>query len=156
DSWTDEPLPWLVRERIPAQGVGLLSGQFSTFKSFVLLDLFGCVMTKTFFLKAPTIRPGGVLLFAAEGANDIPMRVKALIDHRLKIEDPGLFETKKNQLPFSYVPRCRPLLNPQTVDWMVAKAREAQDYFQKEFGVDLVLIGIDTMSAAAGWDNEND
>src|SRR5262249_30883720 len=31
-----------------------------------------------------------------------------------------------------------------------------QDYFQKEFGFDLVLIGIDTMSAAAGWDNEND
>jgi len=39
---------------------------------------------------------------------------------------------------------------------MVAKAREAQEYFQNEFGVDLVLIGIDTMSAAAGWDNEND
>jgi hypothetical protein len=159
DTWTDEPMPWLVRERIPAQGVGLLSGQFSTFKSFVLLDLFGSVMTGSFFLNAPTIRRGGVLLFAAEGAFDIPMRLKALIEHRLAKEttDPDLFKPgQQTRLPFSYIPRCRPLLNPQTVDWMVAKAREAQDYFQKEFGFDLVLIGIDTMSAAAGWDNEND
>src|SRR5262249_47398705 len=132
---------------------------FSTFKSFVLLDIFGSVMTGTFFLKAPTKRRGGVLIFAAEGAHDIPMRLEALIEHRLEKEVPDLFKTdqpKVTRLPFSLIPRCRPLLNPQTVDWMVAKAREAQDYFQKEFGFDLVFIGIDTMSAAAGWDNEND
>src|SRR5262249_38412616 len=35
DSWKNEPKAWLVRERIPAQGAGLLSGQYSTFKSFV-------------------------------------------------------------------------------------------------------------------------
>src|SRR5262249_42499387 len=124
-------------------------------KSFVLLDLFGSVMTGQYFLKAPTKRRGGVLIFAAEGAHDIPMRLEALVIHRLKTADPDLFD-KPTRLPFALIPCCRPLLNPQTVDWMVAKAREAQDYFQKEFGVDLVLIGIDTMSAAAGWDNEND
>ena len=159
DTWKDKPIPWLVRERIPEVGVGLLSGQFSTFKSFVLLDLAGSVMTGLFFLKAPTRRRGGVLIFAAEGAYDIPTRMEALIKHRLAKEttDPDLFKpNQQTRLPFSYIPRCRPLLNPQTVDWMVAKAREAQDYFQNEFGFDLVLIGIDTMSAAARWDNEND
>src|SRR6516165_4680820 len=35
-------------------------------------------------------------------------------------------------------------------------SREGQAYLQNQFGLDLVLIGIDTMSAAAGWDNEND
>jgi AAA domain-containing protein len=39
---------------------------------------------------------------------------------------------------------------------MVKIAREAQSYFQNQFGLDLVSIGIDTMAAAAGWDNEND
>jgi len=161
ETWKDKPLPWLVRERIPQQGVGLLSGQFSTFKSFVLLDLCGCVMTGLRFLKAPTKRRGGVLIFAAEGAYDIPMRMAALINHRLskQTDDPDLFKCSKidlTHIPFSYLPRCRPLLDPKTVDWMVAKAREAQDHFQSQFGVDLVLIGIDTMSSAAGWDNEND
>jgi hypothetical protein len=159
DTWKDKPIPWLVRERIPEVGVGLLSGQFSTFKSFVLLDLAGSIMIGSFFLKALTKRRGGVLIFAAEGAYDIPMRMNALIEHRLEKENPDLFKTnqpKLTRLPFSYVPRCRPLLNPQTVDWVVAKARAEQDYFQSEFGFDLVLIGIDTMSAAAGWDNEND
>ena len=51
---------------------------------------------------------------------------------------------------------CRPLLDPKTVDWMIKIAREVQDNFQNQFGLNLVLIGIDTMSAAAGWDNEND
>jgi len=85
--------------------------------------------------------------------------MEALIKHRLAKEttEPDLFRPDQpTRLPFSYIPRCRPLLNPQTVDWMVAKAREPQDYFQNEFGFGLVLIGIDTMSAAAGWDNEND
>ena len=159
--WRNEPVAWLVRERIPQQGVGLLSGQFSTFKSFVLLDLAGSVMTGLPFLKARTMRRGGVLIFAAEGANDLPMRLAALIDHRLakQTDDPDLFKRSEidlNRLPFAYVAHCRPLLDPKTVDWMVKIAREGQAYLQNQFGLDLVLIGIDTMSAAAGWDNEND
>jgi hypothetical protein len=161
DTWRNEPVPWLVRERLPEQGVGLLSGMYSTFKSFVLLDLCGSVMTGLPFLKARIVRRGGVLIFAAEGASDLPMRIAALIEHRLAKEsdDPDLFERNKidlGRLPFSYVSRCRPLRDPKTVEWMVARAREEQAYFQNQFGLDLVLIGIDTMSAAAGWENEND
>jgi len=162
DSWRNEPVAWLVRERVPQQGVGLLSGMYSTFKSFMLLDLSGSVMTGLPFLKASTIRRGGVLIFAAEGANSLPMRTMALIEHRLAKETddhPDLFKRSEidlRRLPFSYVAHCRPLLDPKTVDWMVGIARGEQDYFQNTFGVDLVLIGIDTMSAAAGWDNEND
>jgi hypothetical protein len=161
ETWKSEPTAWLVRERIPAQGIGLLSGMYSTFKSFVLLDLSGSITTGLSFLKARIIRRGGVLIFAAEGANDLPMRMAALIEHRLSKEtdDPDLFKRSKvdlRRLPFSYVAHCRPLLDPKTVDWMVKIAREVQDNFQNQFGLDLVLIGIDTMSAAAGWDNEND
>jgi hypothetical protein len=161
DAWRDDPMAWLVRERLPQQGVGLLSGMYSTFKSFVLLDLCGSVVTGLPFLKARTIRRGGVLIFAAEGAYDLPRRVKALINDRLArmtVDDPDLFKRSKvdlDRLPFGYVGCCRPLLDPKTVDWMVAQARDAQAYFQKQFGLDLVLIGIDTMSAAAGWEDEN-
>jgi AAA domain len=162
EAWCNEPIHWLVRERLPEQGVGLLSGMYSTFKSFVLLDLCGSVVTGLPFLKARTIRRGGVLVFAAEGAHDLPMRVKALTNHRLEretVDDPDLFKRSKIDLgrpPLSYIGRCRPLLDPKTVDWMIAKAREEAAYFQNQFGLDLVLIGIDTMSAAAGWEDEND
>src|SRR5262249_42581540 len=44
----------------------------------------------------------------------------------------------------------------RTVDWMIEKAQAEQKYFKKQFGLDLGLIGIDTMSAAAGWQSEND
>jgi hypothetical protein len=162
DTWHNQPAAWLVRERLPAQGVGLLSGIYSSFKSFLLLDTCGCVMTELPFLKAKVVRRGGVLIFAAEGASDLPMRVTAMIEHRLAretVDDPDLFKRSKidlDRLPFSYVAHCRPLRAPKTVEWMVAKASEAQTYFQSQFGLDLVLIGIDTMAAAAGWDNEND
>jgi hypothetical protein len=163
ETWRNEPVAWLVRERLPATGVGLLSGMYSTFKSFVLLDIAGSVMTGLPCLKARTTRRGGVLIFAAEGANDLPMRIAALIEHRLakekETDNSDLFKRSKinlDRLPFSYIGRCRPLLDPNTVEWMVAKAREEADYFQSQFGLDLVLIGIDTMSAAAGWEDEND
>jgi len=91
------------------------------------------------------------------------MRVRALIYHRLAGERDfdyaDLFRRNKidlDRLPFSFIPHCRPLLDPKTVEWMIAKAREEQAYFQNQFGLDLVLIGIDTMAAAAGWQNEND
>ena len=163
DTWPNEPMAWLVRERLPEQGVGLLSGQYSAFKTFVMLDLAGCVMTGLPFLKARITRRGGVLIFAAEGTSDLTMRVKALIDHRLAKErdydHADLFRRSKidlDRLPFGFVGRCRPLLDPKTVDWMIIQARVAQEKFQNQFGLDLVLIGIDTMSAAAGWENEND
>jgi AAA domain len=161
DSWRDDPVAWLIRERLPEQGVGLLAGMYSTYKSFVLLDLCGGVMTGLPVLNARVVRRGGVLIFAAEGARDLPMRMKALVVERLakETDDPDLFKRSKidlGRLPFSYVAHCRPLLDPKTVEWMVAKAREEQAYFQNQFGLDLVLIGIDTMAAAAGWQNEND
>jgi hypothetical protein len=61
DKWPNEPMTWLVRERLPEQGVGLLSGQYSAFKTFVMLDLAGSVMTGLPFLKARITRRGGVM-----------------------------------------------------------------------------------------------
>ena len=159
-NWGSEDKPWLVRERLPEQGFGLISGRYSTFKSFVMLDLCGSVMPGLPFLKARTLRRGGVLIFAAEGASDVPVRMKALVKHRLTNEiSPDLFAERQinlDRLPICYADKCRPLLNPKTVDWMIAKAREAQEFFQRQYRLDLVLVGIDTLSAAAGWDNEND
>jgi hypothetical protein len=159
DSWGKKEIEWTVRERVPQRGVGLLSGSFSMFKSFTLLDLSGSIITGLPWLQARVTRRGGVLIFAAEGSNSIPMRLAALIEHKLaQHERKDLFRDglDLNQLPFSCLGKCRSLILPSTVDWMVEKAAIAQEYFQSQFGVELALIGIDTISAAAGWESEND
>jgi hypothetical protein len=160
-SWKNEPPSWAIRERIPEQGVGLLSARYSMYKSFIILALSGSMMTGLPFLGARVVRRAGVLIFAAEGAADIPMRVAAMVEHQLagQVGERDLLNREGvdlQRLPLTYVPGCRPLLDPRTVDWMIEKARAEQEYFTAEFGLDLGLIGIDTMSAAAGWDNEND
>jgi hypothetical protein len=164
--WKKEPPRWSIRERILEQGVGLLSGSFSMFKSFHLLDLAGSWMTGLPWLGAQVVRRGGVLIFAPEGAKDIPMRMAAVVEHKLehalkqaRLKGADLFNRNGvdlQHLPFAVVPSCRPLLDPRTVDWIVAKAAAAQDNLKAQFGMDLVGIAIDTMSAAAGWESESD
>jgi hypothetical protein len=160
--WKNNPRRWLIRERIPEQGVGLLSGSFSMFKSFQLIDASASVITGLPWLGAHVTRRGGVLIFAAEGANDIPMRMAAMVEHKLKhlkLKGADLFNsegTDLEYLPFAYIPCCRPLMDPKTVNWMIEKAAAVQEKLKAQFGLDLVEIGIDTMSASAGWESESD
>ena len=53
--------------RVPETGVGLLSGQWGTYKTFIAIDLAGAVMTGNLFAGRAVKRSGGVD-FAAEGA----------------------------------------------------------------------------------------
>jgi len=153
-SWGDADVEWTVHERIPRTGVGLLSGPFGSFKTFILLETAGSLMTEIPFLGRTVRRRCGTLIFAAEGADTIRQRNHALIEHRLAKAE--LNSVNLEALPFAFVDGCRPLLDPRTVDWMVAQARMAQAHFRSQHGLDLGFIGIDTIAAAAGWDNEND
>jgi len=49
-SWGDADVEWTVHERIPRTGVGLLSGPFGSFKTFILLETAGSLMTEIPFL----------------------------------------------------------------------------------------------------------
>jgi hypothetical protein len=162
ESWGDEEVEWTIYERMPRNGVGLLSGPHGIFKTFLLLDLCGSAMTGLSFLNKRVRRRCGVLLFAPEGANTIKQRLRALIEHKLNKENLNprdlldLHGIDLENLPFAFVGDCRPLLDPRTVDWMIGRCQHVQEHFKKVHGLDLGLIGIDTMAAAAGWDSEND
>jgi hypothetical protein len=161
DSWATEEVEWTVYDRVPRNGVGLLSAVYGMFKTYVVMDLCGSVMAALPYLGKQIKRRCGVLLFAAEGASTVPLRLRALIEHRLAKEvprrdllEPGALDLE--HLPFAFFGDCRPLLDPRTVEWMVGIARQAQEHFRAAHGIDLGIIAIDTMSAAAGWDSEND
>ena len=51
---------WLAKGLLPETGVGLISGQWGTFKTFVGLDLAAAVMAGLAFIDYPIARNGGV------------------------------------------------------------------------------------------------
>jgi hypothetical protein len=138
---------WLVKGLLPETGCGLISGQWGTRKTFIALDLALSVMLGTPFAGRRVKRKGGVLFIAPEGASEIPIRLAGL--------DEAKRSEAKARLPFAWNESCPTLIGKQAVEELVRLAKVAADRMLKEFGLPLVLIIIDTMSAAAGFKDEN-
>ena len=155
-----EPPRWLIHERIPETGVGLLAGQFGMFKTFHAIDLVGAIVTEHEWLGRPVCRRGGVLFIAAEGAYDLPRRLAGLIKDKI---EPQLKQSASTlidpqRLPIAWKSRCLPLLSKDNtaLDELIRITGDAQAQFKERFGLELVLIVFDTMAAVAGWKDEND
>jgi hypothetical protein len=146
---------WLVVGVIPEFGVGLISGQWGSFKTFLAIDLCKSVMRGGVFIDYEILRPGGVIYFAYENVQQIAMRITAAYEQSF----PNPKEAPKTA-PF----RCfdgGPLLlekkNPtQVIAELEAIILETQTYFQANFGVPVALIVIDTLMAAAGYRDKGD
>ena len=69
--------PCLVQELLPETGVGLISGQWGTYKTFVAIDLAMAVIAGTDFIRFPVRRRGGVLFIACEGQSEVAVRINA-------------------------------------------------------------------------------
>jgi AAA domain len=141
--------PWLVKEMIPEQGTGLLSGQWGTGKSFVALDLAGSVMTSPDFAGRRIDRRGGVLLIAAEGAGEVSIRLNNMVDHKLK---PNALE----KLPFAWIEDVPDLKDEDSYKRLVTVALSIAAKIKADFDAELVLIIIDTLAAAASFKDAND
>jgi hypothetical protein len=70
---------WMIKRLIPVCGHGLLSGPWGTGKTFMALELGASVMTGQPFLGHLIKRQCGVLFIAAEGAEDIRLRLNAVV-----------------------------------------------------------------------------
>ena len=76
------PPSYLVDETLPEIGVATLGGQYGAAKTFVGADLAAAIMVGGEFAGNPVKRTGGVLWFAAEGENEIEMRIQAAVAAR--------------------------------------------------------------------------
>jgi hypothetical protein len=142
------PRPWLVEGMIPQTGKGLLAGQWGTAKTFAALDLSACVMTGTAFANRAVARRGGVLFIAAEGAGEIPVRLRGLTEKKIG---------SGAALPFCWVEECPSLLkDANALAVLLATTRAAAAELTQRHGVDLGLIIVDTLAASAGYTSEND
>jgi len=68
---------WLIKGLIPAVGHGLLSGQWGAGKTFAFFDLAASLSTGQPWLGHVVKRQCGMLLIAAEGADEVRLRLDA-------------------------------------------------------------------------------
>jgi hypothetical protein len=139
---------YLVDETVPEIGVVILGGQWGAAKTFVGADLTAAVIVGGEFAGKAVNRTGGVLWLAAEGENEIEARVCAAIGARGG--DP------KAKQPFARQAVSVPCLTDKdALERLKAMATEAAAHMREHFDCDLVVVVIDTLAAAAGFDDEN-
>ena len=138
---------WLIKRLMPAVGHGLLSGQWGAGKTFVLFDLAAALWTGQPFLGHPVKRQCGVLLIAAEGADEVRLRLDAVVRNKC-----GNME----RVPFRWYETTPMLLQKGAVETLIAMAQQADRSLQEEFGLPLGLIVIDTVAACAGYTRAGD
>jgi hypothetical protein len=135
-------LDWLIADLLPEVGIGLLSGQWGLYKTFVALDIAAAVMSGTAFLDHPIDRRGGVLFLVTESANQIPGRLEAVLQD--KYPDIG-------KAPFAFIDRWPQLTSPDTINVLAGTAHKVDKRMHAEFEMPLALIIIDTVVGAAGY-----
>jgi hypothetical protein len=133
---------WTIGKLMQACGVGLLSGQWGTYKSFMALEIAAAVMTRKPFNGYLVQRQCGVLFLAAEGADEMRVRLEALVREKCG----GMARA-----PFRWFESVPRLLNPDGLELLIAMARQADASLQQKFGLPLGLVFIDTVAASAGY-----
>jgi hypothetical protein len=144
----DRPLkPWLIKNLIPQVGHGLMSGQWGAGKTFTFFDLAASLMTGRPFVDHTVKRHCGVLLIAAEGADEVRLRLDAVVREKCG---------NMSRAPFYWYEIAPFLLHRGAVEKLIAMSRQAEALLEKDFGLPLGLIGIDTIAACAGYGRAGD
>jgi AAA domain len=138
---------WLVKGLIPQVGHGLLSGQWGAGKTFVFFDLAASLGTGQPWLGHVVKRQCGVLLIAAEGADEVRLRLDIVVREKCG---------NITRAPFRWFETAPLLMQKGAVKTLIAMARQAEESLQEEFELPLGLIGIDTIAACAGYSRAGD
>jgi hypothetical protein len=136
---------WRIKWLMPTVGVGLLSGQWGAFKTFVSLDLAMAVAAGDMFAgHYPVKQNAGVLLIAYESS-----------DIRLRLDELARDKYGGKRTPVRWFEDAPPILQKGALDTLIEMAQKADDDLQQEFKLPLGLIIIDTLAAGAGYPEGN-
>jgi hypothetical protein len=149
---------WLVDKTLPKVGKALIAGQWGTYKTFIALDLSASVMTKRYFAGRRVDRQGGVLFVAAEGQDEVRVRLKGLAVDKVApfADQEGKINVDPAKMPFVWIEKCPQL----TADDALPKLRKivsaAAAGMTARHELPLAMMIIDTLMPAAGFRDAND
>ena len=116
-------------------------------------DLAAAVMTMTPFAGRAVNRQGGVLFIASEGQDEVRVRLEGVAREKvagLPIRE-GVVTVDPAHMPFAWIETCPPLTADNAADEISKIVKAAQAVMFDRFGLPIVLVIIDTMTAAADF-----
>jgi len=134
---------WLVKDFLPAIGVGVVYGESTVGKSFFMLWLSLRVALGQVVLKHRT-RKGGVIYVAAEGQNGMRKRMQG-VRERFEVET----------TLFDFIGVAPNVLDRADMEALAAELREADAEMKAAGDIGVRMVVIDTMPAAMPGGNEN-
>jgi hypothetical protein len=146
DPDADVSREWRVDQLLPKVGVALISGPWGSYKTFIAIELALAAMVGDAFAGHAVNGRCGALYIAIEGASEIPMRLDGALIAR---------ELDWPRLPFARADECPRLLDRNAASALDAIVLAAVQRMRDAHGVELGLVIIDTMAAAAGFGDEN-
>ena len=151
------PPQWLFRKFAPRQCVILFSGKSERGKTYVAIEAAVAAMIGADyeFAGEPVRRRGGVLYISAESPEQIQPRVDAIFEARVKPWYASRGLTPPAVMPFFWIEEVPNLGLEGALAWTRDVCQLAKTAMAKD-GVELVLIIVDTLSAAAAFKDPND
>jgi hypothetical protein len=135
------PMEWSIHEMIAAGSVTALWGDSGVYKSLVLWNLVIARMFGLPFAHRKVSKRCGVMVWLAEGKADYPIRCRGALKHAGL--DPG------QRLPLVTANnKMLPLVSKDAGQQLQGMIDNANEIFQKQFGLELGCIVIDTFSMA--------
>ncbi|NBW51498.1 MAG: hypothetical protein EBR49_15705 [Betaproteobacteria bacterium] len=131
------PVSWLIKDVMPAQGIGAVYGPSRSGKSFLVLDLLGAVASDRAEWFGNRIKAHvPVVYLALEGEHGVPQRIRAYIEER------GVPERE-----FRFIFTGLSILKPEDVDALIQSI--------KALGMEHPIVCIDTLNQATPGMDEN-
>jgi hypothetical protein len=157
DPDTEPEFDHLVKDMLPQTGLAFLGGQHSMGKTYIALELVQAVITDGEFAGRSIERPGGAILFAAEGLSVIQKRWTALKKAKIApmLEQQGQMSVPP--LPFWWS-KTMPKLTDQDAkeQFGACIAKMKQALISKGHDCPLSLIVIDTLMSASLFKDAKD
>jgi hypothetical protein len=151
--WHGEPDPrqhqkWRIKHLMPAVGVGLLAGQWGTYKTFMAIELGTTVIAADRqFCGRQLVEPCGVLVLATEGTFELRDRINAAVHDKYP---------EMARAPISWRESCPTLLANGATAQLIKVIKEAAEACMARFKLPLGLVIIDVLAAAAGYTKAGD
>lgn len=130
------PQQWIIKGVLPRAEVGMVYGESTAGKSFIMIDMLACIVRGEPWRGMRT-KPGRVVMVVAEGASGARGRLKAYAQHH---------QIDLSALPFGIIPDTPNLRTKDDVKELAARIKEWG-------GADVIVV--DTLLASVAGANEN-